>query len=324
MKKELGQFYTTQSKKILQGFTIPDLPIIEPFCGNGDLIRDLENVECYDVDPKIDCQQRDTLLNPPDYSGKFVITNPPYLARNKVKNNPIFEKFKENDLYKCFIRTLIQNPPKGGVIIIPFNFFLCIRKSDIQLRKQFLNLFEIERLNVFEEQVFDDTSYSVCSFQFKLGVNKQIETFFYPSGDHMSIKLDKSNDYTFGGEIYNLKTDKNIQVSRLLKGGTSNTNITLFSIDDGKKNGKPIRLEYLDQVHYGKISDRNKATIVLNKTLSKQEQLDLVEKFNSLLKEWRQKYRSLFLTNFRESKDYQRKRISFDLVFTIINHLLTQ
>ena len=150
-----------------------------------------------------------------------------------------------------------------------------------------------------------------------------IKTHFFPSKDVIEIVLNDSNKFTFGGEIYNLKTDKNIQVSRLLIGGKSYTNITLFAIDDGKKNGKSIRLEYTKEPFYGKLTDRNRATIVINKDLSDLEQQELVVKFNELLNSWRVKYRSLFLTNFRESKDYQRKRISFDLVFTIINHLLS-
>ena len=37
---------------------------------------------------------------------------------------------------------------------------------------------------------------------------------------------------------------------------------------------------------------------------------------------YREKYHSLFLTNYRESKDIARKRISFDLVYQIVGHLL--
>ena len=37
--------------------------------------------------------------------------------------------------------------------------------------------------------------------------------------------------------------------------------------------------------------------------------------FTKLLNEYREKYNSLFLTNYRESKDIARKRISFDLVY---------
>ena len=48
-----------------------------------------------------------------------------------------------NDLYKCFIINLISSKPLGGILIIPLNFWSSIRKSDIQLREQFLNNFDI-------------------------------------------------------------------------------------------------------------------------------------------------------------------------------------
>ena len=36
----------------------------------------------------------------------------------------------------------------------------------------------------------------------------------------------------------------------------------------------------------------------------------------------RKKYNSLFLTNYRESNDIARKRISFNLAISIMNYLL--
>lgn len=86
--------------------------IIEPFAGNCDLIKYIKNknlyeIEYYDIEPKKDyIIHRDTLNNPPSYENKFVLTNPPYLARNKSNDKDIFDKYNENDLYKCFIREL--------------------------------------------------------------------------------------------------------------------------------------------------------------------------------------------------------------------------
>jgi len=92
-KKKLGQFFTTNYEYILQNMNIPDTcNIIEPFCGNGDLLNFIKNkdnhtIECYDIESKHDfIIQQDTLLYPPDYSNKYIITNPPYLARNKSNN----------------------------------------------------------------------------------------------------------------------------------------------------------------------------------------------------------------------------------------------
>lgn len=78
------------------------------------------------------------MKNPPNYKDKYVITNPPYLARNKSKDKKFFDKYDVNDLFKCFIKELITNICLGGIIIIPLNFWSSIRQNDIELRKSFL------------------------------------------------------------------------------------------------------------------------------------------------------------------------------------------
>ena len=195
-KKKLGQFYTTNNEYILQNLNIPDNinNIIEPFAGQGDLLNYLEkynknfNIECYDIDPKnnkLNIIKQDTLLNPPNFNNKFVITNPPYLGRNKSKDKTYFDKYDQNDLYKCFIKILIDNDCLGGILIIPLNFWTTMRKQDILLRKLFLKKYKINRLNIFEENVFDDTNYTICAFQFEYcnnyNDNNDIYTDIYPS-----------------------------------------------------------------------------------------------------------------------------------------------
>ena len=89
-----------------------------------------------------------------------------HIARNKSKNKTIFDKYNTNDLYKCFIINLIQSQVMGGIIIIPLNFCPSIRKVDMILRKSLIEKFDIIQMNIFEEQVFDDTSYTICAFHF--------------------------------------------------------------------------------------------------------------------------------------------------------------
>ena len=179
-KSQLGQFYTTNYDYILSNMKIPEdtKNIIEPFVGNGDLLKFIKNkneinIEIYDIDPKYkNTIKRDTLNDPPDYTNKFVLTNPPYLARNKSKTKDLYNKYNCNDLYKCFITNLIENTCNGGIIIIPLNFLSSIRKTDIELRKKFLQKYCIEIVNIFEEQVFDDTTYAVCSMYFTKKTSK--------------------------------------------------------------------------------------------------------------------------------------------------------
>jgi len=336
-KQILGQFFTTNYEYILQGMIIPiDIHnIVEPFTGNGDLLKfinnDEYNIECYDIDPKKDfIIQQDTLTNPPNYNNKFIITNPPYLARNKSKSKILFDLYDVNDLYKCFIKELLTNTCLGGIIIIPLNFWSSIRNSDIELRKLFLNIYEINILNIFEEQVFVDTSYTVCSFQFSLKKsNNLLNIIIYPSKTNLITELNDDNNYIIGGSIYNLKINniKKYKISRLTSKNidNSNTNILVKCIDDNEKN--KIQLSYVsdDNIYIDDTpnqSARTYATLIITPKINKEKQKHLVLKFNTFLEEHRSKYNSLFLTNYRESKDIARKRISFDLVYSITLYIL--
>lgn len=336
-KSQLGQFFTKNYKYILQNCFIPDetAKIIEPFVGNGDLLNFLGEtnieIEKYDIDPKVsDTIKRDTLLEPPDYTGKFVLTNPPYLARNKSKSKVLYDKYNTNDLYKCFIISLINSGCIGGIMIIPLNFICSIRKADIDLRRSFLKKFKINVLNIFEERVFDDTSYSVCTIQFTNinSVNEDpIETFIYPSNTKYLFKLNNDNNYTIGGEVYNLPSSS-IKVERATHINKKNefiTNILLKCIDDNINSQLGFKLvadeeRYIDKTE--NLSARSYATLIIHKKLSLSQQEKLVKKMNSFIREKRMEYNSLFLTNYRESNSIARKRISFELAFKICGFML--
>lgn len=337
-KKQLGQFYTTNYEYILSNMKIPNnvKTIIEPFVGNGDLLKFIKKtnykLEIYDIDPKItDTIKRDTLTNPPDYTDKFILTNPPYLARNKNKKKDLYEKYKCNDLYKCFIVSILTNVCQGGIIIIPLNFLSSIRKADIELRKKFLEKYSIKIINIFEEKVFDDTAYAVCSIYFVIkhnnDANNNIKTYIYPSKKEMNISLTCENNYTIGGEIYNLHQDSKYKVQRATKETKENiTNILLKCIDDNINSQLGFKIvsdeeRFIDNTE--KLSARSYATLVINKSLTLKQQEDLVVKMNKYIKEKREQYNSLFLTNYRESNTIARKRISFDLAFKICNYTLS-
>lgn len=335
-KSKLGQFYTTNYDYILQNLSIPDNVryIIEPFAGNGDLLKFLKNgkkytIECYDIDPKKEgIIKRDTLNNPPNYSGKFVLTNPPYLARNKNENKLLYDKYKCNDLYKCFIINIIESDCIGGILIIPLNFISSIRKTDIDLRKSFFNKYHVNVMNIFEERVFDDTTYTVCSFIFEQKTSAPTKVYIYPSEKTITqINFSEENNFTIGGEIYNLPKSKNFKVERatkLTKNTQAITNILLKCIDDSETN--KIKLEivrddkkYIDNTE--NLSARSYATLVIEPVIDMNKQKKIVSEFNKFFEEKRSQYNSLFLTNYREGS---RKRISFELAFRIVAYLLDQ
>jgi len=334
-KKRLGQFFTTNYEYILQNMYIPDNVkyIIEPFCGNEDLlnfIKDKEKyiIEKYDIDPKNEnIIKNDSLLNPISYTNKFIITNPPYLARNKNKEKTYYDLYQTNDLYKCFIKNILENECLGGIIVVPLNFISSIRKNDIELRKNFVKKYNIIKINVFEEKVFLDTTYTVCCILFSADKNiGTSEINIYPINKRIQIIFNEENNYTIGGEIYKLKYNKDIIVNRLIKGDICNTNLLLKCIDDNSTNRIQIKIVEDDEIYYDmtdKKSARSYCSFIIEPKLSIQNQKLLCDKFNKLLNEYREKYHSLFLTNYRESNDISRKRISFDLAYVLIKYILS-
>ena len=344
-KQTLGQFYTTNQEYILQGMTIPCniKNIIEPFTGNGDLITFIEqeekknnikyNIECYDIDPKhAYIIKKDTINNPPDYTNKYLITNPPYLARNKSKDKSLFDKYDVNDLYKCVIKELITNLCLGGIFIIPLNFWSSIRISDIELRKSFLKKYSVVLLNIFEEKVFDDTSYTICSFQFELkntddDAHNKLNIIVYPSKTIIKTELNNNNNFMIGGDIYNLKLKNNYKITRLTKKNiaNANTNILVKCIDDNINSQIGLSFVKDNEIYVDETPNqtaRTYATLIIEPSIEKDKQKQLVINFNKYLEDHRKKYNSLFLTNYRESKDIARKRISFDLVYSISEYIL--
>lgn len=339
-KKEKGQFYTTNYDKILTGINSDSIKtnytkIIEPFVGRGDLLYFINDkfpnykIKYYDIDMSKFSYENypskeniDTLLYPPNYKDSIVITNPPYLARNKSKDKTIFDKYEENDLYKCFIKSIIDKT-NGGILIIPLNFFCNIRKSDLNLRNKFLSKYHIDNINVFEEPVFNDTGYTVCSFAFYKKSNEKqcieeqnIKITFFPSEKEIKITLKKSENWIIGYNIYNTIQNQKIIIKRLLENEKPTSNILLKSIDSCINNR--LCLEYVsdDKIFYGKDSSRDFATINWNLKLNKDDQIVICKMFNNFINRYRNKYNSLFLTNYRENS---RKRISFELAFRIIN-----
>lgn len=337
-KQQLGQFFTTNYNYIfsdISPFNV-NCDIIEPFCGNGDLLEFIKkfnplNIVCYDIEPKHDyITKQDTLLNPPQYINKFVITNPPYLARNKATDKTIYDKYNSNDLYKCFLYSLIKNTPNGGIIIIPSNFFCSIRKSDIELRKLFLSKFNIIKVNFFEETVFKDTSYSVCSIYFNLNTDKQKMDKFtitiFPSKKQIDVELNEKNNYIIGGEMYKLpKSSYKITRATSKNINNVNTNIVAKCMDDNQKS--MIKLfyteknkEYIDTTP--NLTFRSYCLLIIEPEITKELQKKLIVEFNNFLNDKRNNYNSLFLTNYRESNTIQRKRISFDMIYSICSFLL--
>lgn len=330
-KFKFGEFYTKRAKYIIGNLLQdldPDLVVVEPFCGEGDLLITNHKFELYDINPKISgCESRDCLINPPDYSNRLVVTNPPFLAKNKNPDKTVYNKWGVTDYYKAAIKSIMGC--QGGIIILPLNF-LCDENSEI--RTLFFSRFKITRLNVFEEAVFNDTTYSVISFSFKVKTLREnlkeseiIETMFFPSGENSQFELKLRNGYKIGSDFLDIiDNQENIGIQRLTENSKPNSNLFLRATDSGGDRGRiSLTINHNNTTHT-KQSARTFANIILDKEYSLNQQIIICEKFNEFIEFYRKKYHSMFLTTYRNSTTYSRKRISFNTAYKIISYVITK
>lgn len=291
--------------------------VVDPFGGRGDLYFTLgrfSNTIMYDIKPEHpSIIQQDTLLSPLDYTNKYVVTNPPYLARNKNTDKAVYSLYNTDDLYKASIKSIIKGNALGGCLIVPMNFLT--DENTAELRKEFFSKYHINNLNIFTMQMFEYTKYNTCSFNFFLGEQSSaINTIIFSNEkvEQIEIRLDKQYNYRLFGEFYQFKPTKEITRYTDLKQIPSNI---LVHCIDGAKGKNLIRAEYTEQIELGKKSDRANFICCFEKVLTKEQQLKVIDLFNEFITENRKKYYNLIFSNYREDN---RKRISFETAYSIL------
>lgn len=297
-----------------------DMNVVEPFAGSGSLlsiISKFNSCESYDIIPNSEgIEQRDTLNNPPSYKGKYVITNPPYLAKNKCDDKQIFDKYDTDDLYKAFIKSIIEGEVEGGAMIIPLNFL--VDENTESLRKLFFSKYCIKNLNIFKCQMFDYTKYNTISFNFVKGKQEgNINTVIFNTLEdihNINITLTESFGYRLFGEFYNSIPTPTKDFARFMTEDQKPSHIKIHCIDGISKDSL-IRAEFCENPMIGKVSDRTSMTIVLPFDITIDEEKILVDRFNEFINNSRDRYYNLLFTNFRENN---RKRISFKLAYSIL------
>lgn len=312
--------YTTESEIIcgnLIKYIPTDAQLIEPFVGGEDLVQLFpnHNWETYDIDQNTNAQHyQDTLTSPPNYKGKWVITNPPFLAKNKASEKTIFDAYGVDDLYKAFLLSILDS--EGGIIIVPTNFLSDERTADV--RKKFFNRFEILELNVFTVPVFKTTTYSVCSFAFKRAESensREIICNVMPANNTYSVILYEAHGYRLGGDIVNKIESYKNYFGRLTATTPSSkfiTNIKLYGLDTRNER---IHISY-EKPYIGKSTDRVYATFICDMVIPEETQKKMVEYFNKEFEQFRKDTFDLALTNYR---DYNRKRVGFDFAYRFLS-----
>ncbi len=322
--------------------------------------KSAKSVQGFDIDQqwvkgKI-IRQRDSINNPGTYN--FVLTNPPYLNINKAdsetKKKFFFDKRFE-DLYHYSLNAILKSDE--GIVIVPVNFLSA--ENSKKIRALFFAKFTIPEMNYFKYQVFPDTTYNVIAFYYRKKKNVwanecAVKTHIYPNNEIVDIKIEQAFDWSIGGaDLHALEMQGNVLgVRRLMesdiRSGTRNikaafnhvkdkkdiaisedlyqtirSNILLLkAIDSGSEEGKLA----LDNIrNYGveclvsKESSRHMIYLLFeNQHVSIEEQEQIKDLFNKEIERLRKKHLSLFLTNYR---DKDRKRISFDFAYKLINHI---
>lgn len=337
-KKDLGAFYSTNINEMMEGifddfiiFYDKEKIIYEPCCGNGDIVKFLidnsikENkILCYDIINLSFNQttQRDTILNPLNFKDSYVITNPPFLGKNKMTKE-MKNKYKDlencQDLYETYIIQLINSDCIGGILILPSNFLFSYNNN---IRKQFIKAFEIKKLKIYEKQIFNDTTSSVIIFDFinrkhRHKDNFTIDTFLITekTTEHFDIEISENNNYTYGYELYKEKYKSDFKILRYIK----EKNDYCLSCIEVKTIDPKIEALYVSEPQINKITDRSKINFLFNYKFKENEEKYIIKSFNEKIKKYRKKYHSLFMSSFRE---FNRKRISFDLVYTILKNII--
>jgi hypothetical protein len=194
--------------------------------------------------------------------------------------------------------------------------------------------FRITKVKYFEESVFDDTTTTIVAFSFEKAADElthqNVDWFMMPSNIHATFNMSSSSDWIIGGDIYNLPVPEHTNVRRYVKGqklrdGEQQTYITLNALDSGVQDGR-ISLAYKkDYIYPAKECSRTYATFrITGKKLSENEQIQICKRFNEFIEKKRKDTWSLFLPQFRESKEYARKRIPFGLAYRIFLHIIQE
>jgi len=311
-KRRLGQFYTQQSpfefiaaRRWLEELTTTGLPVIEPFCGIGSLVKMLPRLNWagfYDIDPcpnfDLNIEQRDSLSNFPDTTAKgdavgCVITNPPWLSRRSASRQGIKSNTssKYDDIYKDALEECLKHA-KYVAAIIPESFL----SAGILLSR--LRAVVIIPFDIFG----DSTEQPACLALFDPQPTAKIEVWC-------------GNNYF--GDLKKLRSHKLLTITRKemvkVKFGREDGEIVLFAMDSRKR--KSIRFEMACGLSARTFAKRSRyvVKIKLPMALSPDQLKGVVDAANAYLAEFREATKDVTLTASRSRMHggRSRKRLDF-------------
>jgi hypothetical protein len=325
-KQKLGQFFTTNSDYILSGFefVVKNKDVVDPFAGGSDLLNWARKHEAnttigYDLIPlNENIIKNDSIVNPPSYSNKIVVTNPPFLSKNKYKGDKkVFDKWNQNDLYKCHLASLITNGCDEAIVILPTNF-LC--ESGDAIRKSLFRVFHIVSAKYWNTPVFDDASTGITVVHLKRGYKESQRFIMNHVTEQKSFEMYLESKYKFlhGKEFFdfiNRPTQKRTIIKTDIGMPNPNTNIVVGLLDKGKwKSG--LSYNYNDPIFCSPKSFTTYQLTINNVDLTETQQKSLIHEFNQTMTLYRKKYNDMFLSNYMGPK---QKILSRSYVHKLLN-----
>lgn len=346
-KKELGQFFTKENvwlkehildfiKKHIQEFN--KITCFDPFAWQWDLLNIgikiwFTDYYWFDIDENLSWDINNSLISIPYIENSFIITNPPYLAKNVAKRKNLLNKEdfklyynKYDDLYKLALDKIFENN-KCWIAIIPETF---INSS--------FNKKNIYSITILEDNPFIDTEVPVCVICFTELL------------DFSDIKIYKNDKF-----IWNFKNLKSIDLidnywrkinrkeNKLnnegwkkinIKFNDLKWNIVLKAIDGISKN-QEIKFSLKENYKYNfddkiKSSSRNITLINIewynniDNKKNKENLINLIEKLNKEFNLYRERTQDIFLSPFKGNNKIgqRRRRLDFGRAKWLIENVI--
>jgi len=337
-KETLKQFFTHEYE-VLKPFintyakNINFNHIIDPFAGEGHLLRLVENkrVTAIDIDPDV---KPDIIANsftsiPKQSDETIIITNPPYshrhiLQKQDQRHYKIVTEAGYTDLYEYAIKRVIDQCQNLHMFaLIPENF---IASRTVKLRAEIYK--RIRAIQIHELSTCQDTDQPTIMIYLAPTECNQTDLWLSatrigaikikPDGFRPTIQC-RNNYVEFGiKEGQSQKCRDNSILLQATDGGTPDNRIKLMRVSDHFKGMK----------HFiNKISDRAYIQIVPHKVMTEDQINILIIYFNKWVDNWRKSTHGLGLTSFRSNVarngiNFRRKRIDFKLARLIINYII--
>ena len=341
LKRDLGQFFTRESvwmqphirdhlERLSQQYTV----CVDPFAGEGDLLKVASKQTSiktigHDHDAKI-CEEHgwkenDSIREPIAEENAFVLTNPPYLAKNSAKRigSPMVKYFDSgfvpgieegqlktlDDLYKLAIEKVIQLYD-DSIWIVPESVIQDIVKLD-EWRDR------LHSVTILEENPFEDTEHPVCVLIFsKSSQSLTIYKNDQPLGEWKEI-------YAFHQKPFEAQGKK-----IPMKFNSASGQLGFRAVDGTSKEEKGQHIRFLHASELAKTYPPEKIKVstrhltYISVEIGDEDLDELIDAANAIIREYRGATQDVFLTAFmgNDKSGKRRRRLDYRLARAIFNY----